>query len=63
VRGPETGVLVFLLADVRVHAQCGVFEIEHSCFVLFILEVNNSNKVIRTARGAISGNDSMMYTA
>ena len=38
-------------------------ETNHSCSVLFMLDVNNSNKVIRTARGAISGSDSMTYVA
>lgn len=42
--------------------MCSV-ETDHSCSVLFMLEVNNGNTVIRTARGAISGSDSMTYTA
>ena len=58
MRGPETGVLMFLLAGVLAHA-CAVLRLIIAA-VLFMLEVNNSNEAIRTARGAISGSDSMM---
>lgn len=52
---------MFLLAGVHAHA-CAVLRLIIAA-VLFMLEVNNSNQVIRTARGAISGSDSMTYTA